>query len=209
MRTESAAAVEVARSITGPLSQAITNEPLTRAWLRLPSGRQSDPGRNGTGAGHRGGSVSKKDHVRDVPDRHPGHRICQVVASQKFVSEEAVAILRHCPHATSVRKECTEANLEPVSDTATTCPVRFPLQPSCCLPACTDPYIRLASACLGTRLTVPFRYRGRRRERIPEQPYGSRIRHEDRKSAFAISTRILQRPQVETSSSAKNIRNLH
>jgi hypothetical protein len=183
MRTESAAAVEVARSITGPLSQAITNEPLTRAWLRLPSGRQSDPGRNGTGAGHRGGSVSKKDHVRDVPDRHPGHRICQVVASQKFVSEEAVAILRHCPHATSVRKECTEANLEPVSDTATTCPVRFPLQPSCCLP--------------------------RRRERIPEHPYGSRIRHEDRKSAFAISTRILQRPQVETSSSAKNIRNLH
>src|SRR5271156_5482838 len=33
-----------------------------------------------------------------------------------------------------------------VTDTPTTCPVRFPLQPSCCLTACTDPYIRLASA---------------------------------------------------------------
>ena len=48
----------------------------------------------------------------------------------------------------TIRNECTEANLEPVSDTPTTCPVRFPLQPSCCLTACTDPYIRLASAYL-------------------------------------------------------------
>ena len=36
--------------------------------------------------------------------------MCQVVASQKFVSEEAVAILRHSAHATSFRNECTEAN---------------------------------------------------------------------------------------------------
>jgi hypothetical protein len=98
--------------------------------------------------------------------------------------------------------------LEPVPDTPTTCPGPLPLQPSCCLTACTDPYIRLASACLWMQLTRPFRYRRRRRARIPEQPSSSRIRHEDRKSVFAISTRILQRPQVETSSPAKNTRNL-
>jgi hypothetical protein len=50
-------------------------------------------------------AVSKIDHIRDVPDRHPRHRICQVVASQKFVSEEAVAISRHSAHATYV-SEC-------------------------------------------------------------------------------------------------------
>jgi len=76
------------------------------------------------------------------------HRFCQVVASQKFVSEEPIAILRHSAHATTFRNECNEANLEPVSDTPTTCPVRFPLQPSCCRTVCTDPYIRLASAYL-------------------------------------------------------------
>ena len=43
-----------------------------------------------------------KDHIRDVPDRHPRHWICQIVASQKFVSEEAAAILRHSAHATYV-----------------------------------------------------------------------------------------------------------
>ena len=35
------------------------------------------------------------DHIRDVPDGHPRRRFCQVVASQKFVSEEPIAILRH------------------------------------------------------------------------------------------------------------------
>ena len=42
------------------------------------------------------------DHIRDVPDRHPRRRFCQVVASQKFVSEEPIAILRHSAHATYV-----------------------------------------------------------------------------------------------------------
>ena len=57
----------------------------------------------------------------------------------------------HCdtaPMRHTFRNECNEANLEPVSDTPTTCPVRFPLQPSCCRTVCTDPYIRLASAYL-------------------------------------------------------------
>ena len=47
---------------------------------------------------------------------------------------------------------------------------------------------------LGTQRTGPFRYRGRRRERIPEQPCSSRIRHQDEKNASAISMRILQTP---------------
>ena len=76
-------------------------------------------------------------------------------SSQKNPSQYCdTELMRH-----TFRNECTEANLEPVSDTPTTCPVRFPLQPSCCLTACTDPYIRLASAYLGTQRTGPFRYR--------------------------------------------------
>ena len=67
------------------------------------------------GTGRHGDQIeaaARADHIRDVPDRDPRHRICQVVASQKFVSEEAVAILRHSAHATyvSFRNECTEAN---------------------------------------------------------------------------------------------------
>src|SRR4029079_43258 len=42
------------------------------------------------------------DHIRDVPDGHPRRRFCQVVASQKFVSEEPIAILRHSADATYV-----------------------------------------------------------------------------------------------------------
>jgi hypothetical protein len=99
------------------------------------------------------------DHIRDVPDRHPRRRFRQVVASQKFVSEKPIAISRHSAHATYVWNECTDANLESVSDTPTTCPVHFPLQPSCCRTARTDPYIRLASAYVGTQRTGPFRYR--------------------------------------------------
>ena len=65
-------------------------------------------------------------------------------SSQKNPSQYCdTALMRH-----TFRNECNEANLEPVSDTPTTCPVRFPLQPSCCLTVCTDPYIRLASAYL-------------------------------------------------------------
>ena len=66
-------------------------------------------------------------------------------SSQKYPSQyRDTALMRH-----TFRNECNEANLEPVSDTPTTCPVRVPLQPSCCRTVCTDPYIRLASACLG------------------------------------------------------------
>jgi hypothetical protein len=65
-------------------------------------------------------------------------------SSQKNPSQYCdTALMRH-----TFRNECNEANLEPVSDTPTTCPVRFPLQPSCCRTVCTDPYIRLASAYL-------------------------------------------------------------
>ena len=38
----------------------------------------------------------------------------------------------------------------------TTCPVRFPLQPSCCPTAYTDPHIRLASAYLGMQRSGPL-----------------------------------------------------
>jgi hypothetical protein len=82
-------------------------------------------------------------------------------SSQKNPSQYCdTALMRH-----TFRNECNEANLEPVSDTPTTCPVRFPLQPSCCQTVCTDPYIRLASACLGTQRTGPFRYRTQRATR--------------------------------------------
>jgi hypothetical protein len=116
--------------------------------------------------------------------------LCLKSSSQKKPSQYCdTALMRH-----PFRNECIEANFGAVSDTPTTCPVRFPLQPPRCPTAWTDPYVRLASACLGTQRTGPFRYRGRRRERISEQPYGSRIRHEDETNVSAISMRILQTP---------------
>jgi hypothetical protein len=129
--------------------------PLSRilAQHRDPTYR-SPPGRGRTPDG------LENDHIRDVPDRYPRRRFCQVVASAKVRLRRNpsqycdTALMRH-----TFRNECTEANLEPVSDTPTTCPVRFPLQPSCCLTACTDPHVRLASAYLGTQRTGPFRYR--------------------------------------------------
>ena len=52
-------------------------------------------------------------------------------SSQKNPSQYCdTALMRH-----TFRNECTEANLEPVSDTPTTCPVRFPLQ-TVVLPNC-------------------------------------------------------------------------
>jgi hypothetical protein len=70
---------------------------------------------------------------------------------------------------TTLMRHPFQNELEPASDTPTTCPVRFPLQPSCCLTACTDPYIKLASACLATDRTGPFRIAVVVAREIPEQ----------------------------------------
>ena len=79
-------------------------------------------------------------------------------SSQKNPSQYCdTALMRH-----TFRNECNEANLEPVSDTPTTCPVRFPLQPSCCRTVCTDPYIRLASAYLRDATGRPLPVSARR-----------------------------------------------
>src|SRR5258705_7189361 len=97
--------------------------------------------------------------------------------------------------------------LEPASDTQKTCPVRFPLQPSCCPTARTDPYIKLASACLGTERTGPFRYRSSREKflnnrvvRLSATKMRKRVRHFDENSANAL---------VDTWPSATRIGNLH
>ncbi len=63
------------------------------------------------GCSHRSARL-EIDHIRDIPDRQPRRRFCQVVASQKFVSEGPIAILRQSAHATDVSDECTEAHLE-------------------------------------------------------------------------------------------------
>jgi hypothetical protein len=46
--------------------------------------------------------VPKETTYETSQTRHRRHRICQVIASQKFVSEEAVAIMRHGAPATYV-----------------------------------------------------------------------------------------------------------
>ena len=92
----------------GARSRRPSAAPLTPGWRVLDGLTASDvldvvahlvtrPDRR-----HAAGTGLEIDHIRDVPDRDPRHRICQVVASQKFVSEEAVAILRHSAHATYV-----------------------------------------------------------------------------------------------------------
>jgi len=78
------------------------------------------------------------------PRRTPTRRFCQVVASQKFVSEVPIAIsrpqrsMRH-----TFRNECNERTLEPRIRVRQRVRSAVPLQPSCCLTVCTDPYIRL------------------------------------------------------------------
>jgi hypothetical protein len=82
-------------------------------------------------------------------------------SSQKKPSQYCdTALMQH-----TFRNECTEANFgarirysDNVSGPLPTSTVVLPT-------ACTDPYVTLASACLGTQRTGPFRYRGRRRER--------------------------------------------
>ena len=55
-----------------------------------------------------------------------------------------------------------------------------------------DPHSRLASASLAAQRTGLFLRSCPRGEGIREQPYGSRIRHEDGKSASAILMRTLE-----------------
>src|ERR1700730_9219771 len=118
------------------------------------------------GTGRHGDQIeaaARADHIRDVPDRDHGIGSARSLrlknSSQKKPSQYCdTALMRH---TFRFGMSAPKRTLEPVSDTPTTCPVRFPLQPSCCLTACTDPYIRLASACLGTQRTGPIRYRGR------------------------------------------------
>ena len=99
------------------------------------------------------------DHIRDVSDRHPGMDLPGRCVSKVRLrrTRRNIATQRSCDIRFGM--SAMKRTLEPVSDTPTTCPVRFPLQPSCCRTVCTDPYIRLASACLGTQRTGPFRYR--------------------------------------------------
>jgi hypothetical protein len=82
-------------------------------------------------------------------------------SSQKKPSQyRDTALMRH-----TFRNVCTEANFGArirYSDNVS----GLLLTSTVVLPNCVhSPYIRWASACLGTQRTGPFRYRGRRRER--------------------------------------------
>jgi hypothetical protein len=80
---------------------------------------------------------------------------------------------------------------EPVSDTPDNVS-RLLRALAVALPDCLQgPDIGLASARLGPQRTDPFLHCGRRCEGIPEQPHGSRIRHEDEKNLSAILMRNL------------------
>jgi hypothetical protein len=121
-------------------------------------------------------------------------------SSQKKPSQYCdTALMRHIRFGMSAPKQ----TLERVSDTPTTCPVRFPLQPSCCLTACTDPYIRLASACLGRNgpapsgiaVVVAREFLNNRAVLGSATKIGKRLRHFDENSAKAAGRNIVVRQE--------------
>ena len=140
--------------------------------------------------------VLETDHIRDPSDRHPRHRICQVVASQKFVSEEAVAILRHS-RSCDIRfgMSALKRTLEPASDTPTTCPVRFPLQPSCCLTDVHRPVHQVGISMPRDATDRPLPVsRSSSREKFLNNRAVLGSATKMRKTPSAISMRILQTP---------------